>query len=345
MNRSKNTRALVFSCLAAACFTLPQVGAHAAEITWRLQSVAGAGTTEYKNLVERFAKEVNQRTGGRIEIKTFPAGMLMSSATVVDAVSKGTLDVGHTYLVYFSGKEPALKAVNEWPAEVNALQGYNWFYEGGGAALMRKIVARHNMHFLGVSPLLGEQIWSKKPIKGVEDLKGLKVRAAGLAADGFAKLGASVVALPGEEVYTALQRGVVDAVEFTTMPVNYGLGLQEVAKFISVPSYSGGGTSDWIVSQAAWNKVPADLKPKIEEALKVASMDYNTSAVAEEKELMVKLEKSGVTLVKWPDSEMRKMENARLAVMKDKYAVESKDYAEKLDSQLKFLGKLGYRAN
>ena len=96
MNRPKNARAIIFSCFAAACFTLPHFGAHAAEITWRLQSVAGAGTTEYKNLVERFAKEVNQRTGGRVEVKTFPAGMLMSSATVVDAVSKGTLDVGHT---------------------------------------------------------------------------------------------------------------------------------------------------------------------------------------------------------------------------------------------------------
>ncbi len=318
--------------------------AHAAEITWRLQTVASAGTTEYKNLVENFAKHVKQETGGRVEIKTFPAGMLMGSGQVPEAVSRGTLDMGHTYLVYYSGKEPALKAVNEWPAEVHPMQGVTWFYEGGGADLMRKIVAKHNMHFLGVTALLGEQIWSKKEIKGVADMKGMKLRAAGLAADSFTRLGASVVAMPGEEVYQALQRGVIDGLEFTTMPVNYGLGLHEVAKYVALPSYSGGGTSDWIVNQASWNKLPADLKPKMEAALKKASDEYQRSAVAEEKELTEKLAKSGVKLVQWPEAEMRKMEEARLAVMKDKYAAESPLYAEKLASQLKHLQKLGYQA-
>lgn len=318
--------------------------AHAAEITWRLQSVASAGTTEYKNLVESFAKHVKQETGGRVEIKTFPAGMLMGSGQVPEAVSRGTLDMGHTYLVYYSGKEPALKAVNEWPAEVHPMQGVTWFYEGGGADLMRKIVAKHNMHFLGVTALLGEQIWSKKEIKGVADMKGMKLRAAGLAADSFTRLGASVVAMPGEEVYQALQRGVIDGLEFTTMPVNYGLGLHEVAKYVVLPSYSGGGTSDWIVNQASWNKLPADLKPKMEAALKKASDEYQRSAVAEEKEVTEKLAKAGIKLVKWPESEVRKMEEARLAVMKDKYAAESPLYAEKLASQLKHLQKLGYQA-
>lgn len=318
-------------------------GAHAAEITWRLQTVASAGTTEYRNLVENFAKHVKQETGGRVEIKTFPAGMLMGSGQVPEAVSRGTLDMGHTYLVYYSGKEPALKAVNEWPAEVHPMQGVTWFYEGGGADLMRKIVGKHNMHFLGVTALLGEQIWSKKEIKGVADMKGMKLRAAGLAADSFTKLGASVVAMPGEEVYQALQRGVIDGLEFTTMPVNYGLGLHEVAKYVVVPSYSGGGTSDWIVNQASWNKLPADLKPKVEAALKKASEEYQHSAVAEEKEVTEKLAKGGVKLVKWPEAEVRKMQEARLSVMKEKYAVESPLYAEKLASQLKHLQKLGFQ--
>lgn len=318
--------------------------ANAAEITWRLQTVASAGTSEFRNLVENFARHVKEETGGRVEIKTFPAGMLMGSGQVPEAVSRGTLDIGHTYLVYYSGKEPALKAVNEWPAEVHPMQGVTWFYEGGGAELMRKIVGKHNMHFLGVTPLLGEQIWSKKEIKGVADMKGMKLRAAGLAADSFTRLGAAVVAMPGEEVYQALQRGVIDGLEFTTMPVNYGLGLHEVAKFVSMPSYSGGGTSDWIVNQAAWNKLPDDLKPKIETALVKASEEYHRSAVAEEKELTEKLANSGVKLVRWPDAEVRKMEAARLAVMKEKYAVESPLYAEKLASQLKHLRTLGYQA-
>ncbi|WP_332826316.1 TRAP transporter substrate-binding protein [Ramlibacter sp.] len=329
--------------VAIAAASIP-AGAHAAEITWRLQTVASAGTTEYKNLVENFARHVKEETGGRVEVKTFPAGMLMGSGQVPEAVSRGTLDMGHTYLVYYSGKEPALKAVNEWPAEVHPMQGVTWFYEGGGADLMRKIVGQHNMHFLGVTALLGEQIWSKKEIKSVADLRGVKMRAAGLAADSFTRLGASVVPMPGEEVYQALQRGVIDALEFTTLPVNYGLGLHEVAKYVVVPSYSGGGTSDWIVNAASWNKLPADLKPRMEAALKKASDEYQRSAVTEEKELTQKLVQGGVKLVKWPEAEVRKMEAARLAVMKEKYAAESPLYAEKLASQLKHLQKLGYQS-
>lgn len=318
-------------------------GAQAAEITWRLQTVANAGTTEYKNMVENFAKHVKQETGGRLEIKTFPAGMLMPSGNVPEAVSRGTLEMGHTYLVYYSGKEPALKAANEWPAEVHPMQGVTWFYEGGGAQLMRKIVGKHNMHHLGVTPILGEQIWSKREIKTVADLKGMKMRAAGLAADSFARLGASVVNMPGEEVYQAIQRGVIDALEFTTLPVNYGLGLHEVAKYVVVPSYSGGGTIDWIVNQAAWDKLPGDLKPKVEAALKKAGEEYARFAVQEEKVLTQKLTQAGVKMVKWSDEDVRKMEASRIAVMKEKYAAESPTYAEKLESQMKHLQKLGYK--
>lgn len=333
-------RAVVATSFAAAC--LAAASAQAAEITWRLQTVAGAGTTEYKDLVEKFAKYAKELTDGRLEIKTYPAGMLMKSSEVVDAVSKGTLDGGHTYLVYYSGKEPALKAANEWPTEAHPMQGVMWFYEGGGSELMRKIVAKHGMYMLGVSSLQGEQIWTKKPLAGVDDLKGLKVRAAGLAADSFAMLGASVVAMPGEELYQALQRGVIDAVEFTSMPVNYGLGFHEVVKQVVLPAYSSGATSDWVINAKSWEKLPKELKPKVEHALQLASYEYSRSAMIEEAEIMKKLAKAGVEFAHWSEADMQKMAESRVKVMKEKYAAESPEYAEKLASQLEFLEKLGY---
>lgn len=316
----------------------------AADITWRLQSVAGAGTNEYKYLVEKFAEYTRDMTGGKVEIKTYPAGMLMKSNEVPDAVSKGVLDVGHTYLVYMSGKDPALKAINEWPAQAHPLQGVMWFYEGGGADLMRKILAKHNMHFLGVAPILGEQIWSTKPLPKIDDLKGLKMRGAGLASDSLAKLGASVVAMSGEDIYQGLQRGVIDAVEFTTMPVNFGLGFHEVAKHVVLPSYSGGGTADFVINQKAWAKVPEDLRPKIEHALQLAAYEYYRAAVIEESEILQKLKQSGATIHYWSAEDMQKLERARIDVMRDKYSAESPAFAEKFQSQLKFLERLGYKA-
>lgn len=333
----------VAAALAVFSWADPISSAQAADVTWRLQTVAGAGTTEYKNLVERFAKYVDELTNGRLKIETFPAGVLMKSPQIADAVSKGTLDIGHTYLVYFSGKEPALRAVNEWPAEVHPMQGVMWFYEGGGAEIMREITAKHNMYFLGVTALLGEQIWAKKPLKSVNDLKGLKIRAAGLAADSFAYLGASVVAMAGEEVYQGLQRGVIDAAEFTTMPVNYGFGFQEVTKHMVMPSYSGGGTSDWIVNMDAWNKLPADLKPKVAQALQLASYEFSRSATLEESGVFKKLKQSGMDIIYWSAEDMRKLEQSRIAVMKEKYTADSPLFVKKLDSQLKFLERIGYQ--
>ncbi len=334
---------LAAATLAAALTTAGwSAQAGAAEFEWNLQTVAGSGTTEYTQLVERFAGYVDDLTDGRVAIKTFPAGMLMKSSEVAAAVSSGALEMGHTYMVYYSGKEPALKSVNEWPAMVQPLQGVTWFYDAGGAEIMRRITAPHDIYFLGVSPLLGEHIWSKKPLEGIEDIKGLKMRASALAADSFADLGASVVTLSGEEVYQALQRGVIDATEFTTMPVNYGFGFHEVAPYVTLPTYSGGGTSDWVVNMDAWNALPEDLQAKMQQALQLASYEYYRQSRLEEQEVAAKLREEGVQLIRWSDADMRKLERARIEVMREKYTADSPLFAEKLESQLSYLERLGY---
>jgi TRAP-type mannitol/chloroaromatic compound transport system substrate-binding protein len=111
-----------------------------------------------------------------------------------------------------------------------------------------------------------EHIWSRKPLKGVADLKGLKMRAAALAADSFAALGASIVTVPGGEIYQALERGVVDAAEYTWLTANFGLGMAEVTKYIVFPTFSGGGNYDWFANMDAWKKLPDDLKKIVEVA-------------------------------------------------------------------------------
>lgn len=335
--------------LGAAAAALAAWGAGAAnvamaqqKVTWRLQTIAAAGTLEYKDLAQAFADRARQLSGGRIDIQVFAAGSLMKSNEVPEAVGKGTLDMAHTFLVYLSGKEPALKAVNEWPAMVEPLQGVAWTYHGGGMAIMREITEKHGMHFLGVSPLAGEHIWSKKPLKSVADLNGLKMRAAAVAADSFKKLGAAVVALPGEEVYSGLQRGIIDATEFTTLSVNYGLGLHEVTKYVIQPTYSGGGTYDWVVNKSKWDALPADLRAILEVALNEVSYQYWLKNLADEQRIIGEMKKKGVQFITWSDKDMKTLEKARISIMRDVYAKESALYAKKLESQLKFLDLLGY---
>src|SRR5690606_10506198 len=142
--QDKKMKNSYFSKACAIVFSMGlAISVHAADFTWKMQSVAAAGTSEYKILVENFAERVKTETAGRVEVKVFPAGALMSSGQVVDAVSKGVLDAAHTYLVYYSGKEPALKAINEWHAESDPYQGVNWYYKADGQKLLNEILTRH----------------------------------------------------------------------------------------------------------------------------------------------------------------------------------------------------------
>jgi len=332
---------LLAALLGVSAASVTSASAQAKVFKWKLQTVDDASLMEYKLLAVKFADRVRELSNGRLDIKVFPAGGLSPSFEVFDAVKKGLIDMSQHYLVYWAGKDPGLYACCEWAAMRDPLQGMVWYYHAGGLDIMRKILAKHGLHYLGASPIGGEHIWSKKPIRGVADLKGMKVRAAGAAGDMFSILGASVVSVPGGEVYQALERGVVDAAEFTFPTVNYALGFHEVTKYIILPTYSGGGTYDWFVNAKAWEALPDDLKKIVEVALNETTLLYWLKNIAETEVVMEKLRKHGMTFIQWPPEEMAKLEAARVAAM-EKFAAKSPEFATKLKSQMELLRLLGY---
>lgn len=332
---------LLAALLGVSAASVTSASAQAKVFKWKLQTVDDASLMEYKLLAVKFADRVRELSNGRLDIKVFPAGGLSPSYEVFDAVKKGLIDMSQHYLVYWAGKDPGLYACCEWAAMRDPLQGMVWYYHAGGLDIMRKILAKHGLHYLGASPIGGEHIWSKKPIRGVADLKGMKVRAAGAAGDMFSILGASVVSVPGGEVYQALERGVVDAAEFTFPTVNYALGFHEVTKYIILPTYSGGGTYDWFVNAKAWEALPDDLKKIVEVALNETTLLYWLKNIAETEVVMEKLRKHGMTFIQWPPEEMAKLEAARVAAM-EKFAAKSPEFATKLKSQMELLRLLGY---
>lgn len=337
-------KALYLAAAAAASIQLAGLpAAQAAEIEWRMQTYAGLSDSEYKTLVQNFANRVETASGGRMKIDVFPAGQLVPTPGVIDAVRAGALEIGHTFLVYFSGKEPGLSGINEWPIGFDPLQGSGWFYEGGGMELVEPIVAEYGLHMLGVTPVLAENMWLTKPVASVDDLKSVKIRSSGLTADAFASLGAAVVSLPVEDVYNSLQRGVIDGAEFTTIPVHYGFGWHEVAKYVVQPAFSKGSYADWIVNEKAWAALPNDLKDIVDNAVREAGAEYFEAAKAEEAELIEKMKAAGVTFIEWSDDDMRKIEAARVAVVKEKYIPKSAKVGDILDSRMEYLGKLGYK--
>jgi len=311
-------------------------------IRWRLQTVDDPGLMEYKAISVAFANRVKELSNGRMEIKVFPPGGIVSSFEVWDGLRKGLFEMSQHYLVYWSGKEPGLKSAQEWPVMVDPLQGLIWIYHGGGMEAQNNILNRHGITYLGATPMEGEQIWSKKPIRGVEDLKGLKMRAAGLAADSFAALGASIVTVPGGEIYQALERGVIDAAEFTFPTVNYGYGFHEVTKYLCVlPTYSGGGFYDWLASSKAWNKLPDDLKEIVKVAINETTLLYWLKVRLETQRVFKKLKEHGMVFIEWSLEDLATLEKKRLEVMEE-YAASSPAFAKKYESMMKTLRDLGY---
>jgi TRAP-type mannitol/chloroaromatic compound transport system substrate-binding protein len=310
-------------------------------INWRLQTAFSPTSMEYTQLAVPFTEQVEKMSNGALKIKPFPAGAIVGAGEAFDATSNGTIDMTLSWLVYLSGKDKALRAVNEWPAMVDPLQGVSWFY-GEGAPIMRDIVKKHNLYFLGVSPLAGEHIWSKVEITGVDDLKGVKIRAGGLAADSFASLGASVVKLPGSQIYQGLLTGMIDAAEYTANVEHFALGFQEVTKYVIDPSYSGGGTTDWVVNLEKWDALPDNLKTILESAVRSVSMQFWANYSAADAAVTKKLADGATTLIEWSPEDMERLETERYLIMRDRYSAENEEFAEKFNSQMKFLEGMGY---
>ncbi|MCB2215760.1 MAG: TRAP transporter substrate-binding protein DctP [Desulfobulbaceae bacterium] len=313
------------------------------EIVWKMQTVSPQNSKEYQWMPEAFAKNVDILTNGRIKIELHPAGALMGSSQVPEAVSKGVLDCAHTYVSYFGGRVDGFNSASEWPFDAHPLQAVMWFYEGGGQDMMREFGEPHNIFFLGVSPFLPEYVWSKKPVRTIADFEGLKMRAQAIAGTMFGKLGASVVTMAGEEIYPALQRGILDATEYLSIRANYDHNFHEVTDYIIGPTYSGGQSIDWIVNLNSWNELSDDLKTKVEMALKITNFDYWNQAVPDEKQVFEKLTTElNMTYIELPEKDAEKMFEARRAAMKERSA-DMPDYRKRVDSQMKWAKEaLGY---
>jgi TRAP-type mannitol/chloroaromatic compound transport system substrate-binding protein len=251
-------------------------------------------------------------------------------------------EMAQTYLVYHSGKEPALKSPNEWAVEMDPFQAIIWFYHRGGLKMFDDILAKHDLAYVGATTMAGEHFWSRVPLNSVADVKGKKMRASGLAADMAALLGASVVTVPGGEIYSALERGVIDFCEFTSQTVNYGLGLHEVTKYIVNPTYSGGGSYDWFANRKAWNSLPADLRRIVVAAIHETGYIYYGKSRLETQIVNEKLRKHGMTFINWSEKDMDVVNKARIAAL-EKYAAASPAFAQILKSRMELLKDLGYK--
>lgn len=235
---------------------------------WRLASSFPKSLDALFGTSEVFVRAVRKMTGGRIEISTHAAGELVPPFGVVDAVQQGAVQVAHTAGYYFYGKDEVFTLGCAIPFGLNSRQQTAWMTEGNGLTLMREFYANYNMINLPGGNT-GAQMggWFRKEIKSVDDLKGLKFRIPGLAGKLMARLGAVPQSLPASDVYTALEKGTIDAVEFGGPHDDQKLGFVKVAPHYYYPGFwEGSAQGDFFINRGAWETLSEEHQAILEAA-------------------------------------------------------------------------------
>jgi TRAP-type mannitol/chloroaromatic compound transport system substrate-binding protein len=288
-----------------------------------------------------YAKKVNDMTGGELRIEVLPAGAVVSTFGLLDAVSKGTLDGGHSVLAYHYDKQNALALWGSGPAfGMDANMLLSWHRYGGGKELLRKLYASINANVVSFpyGPMATQPLgWFKKPITKAADLKGLRYRTVGISIDMFTNMGVSVSALPGGEIVTAMERGLLDAAEFNNMTSDRMLGFPDVAKICMLQSYHQNAEQFEIMfNKSKYDALPEKMRAIVSNAVDAASADLAWKAIDRYSQDYIEMEtKQGVRFYKTPDALLQAQLDAYDAVS-DKKAAESAIFKEIVQSQRVF---------
>jgi TRAP-type mannitol/chloroaromatic compound transport system substrate-binding protein len=224
---------------------------------------------------ENFVRYVEQMSNGRLRVKLYAGGELVPALEVFDAVSRGVVEMGHSGSYYDKGKVPAAQLFTGVPFGLNAREMSAWIKYGGGQELFDELYAEYN-----IVPLIGGNTgvqmmgWFNKEINSLDDMKGLRIRMPGVAGDVLAGLGAQVVTMPVSELYTAMQTGVLDAVEWVGPYNDLAIGLHEVAKYYYYPGWHEPGSALYFgINRKAWDSLPDDLQAIVRAAARASSLD------------------------------------------------------------------------
>ena len=255
--------------------------------------------------VERFAQRVKDISGGSLEIKIYPKNVLIPALAVFDAASSGQIDAFHSGPYYWKGKNSAFSLYSGIPFGFTAEEINSWMLFGGGLELWREQYAKYNLHpFMGGNTNIQMGGWFRKPINSIEDMKGLKMRIPGLGGEVFAKMGVNPILLPAGEIYTSLERGVIDATEWVGPALDIKMGFYKVAPYYYSGWHEPGSILELTFNKKSWEKLPFEHQAMLE----VASSEMNSNMTyefhAENIKALQKLKELDVNMKQFPKDVM-----------------------------------------
>ena len=320
------------------------VGANAADKTvhWKLATTWGTSLPPFTDAVHEMANLVKELSGGKFTIRIDSKNKHKSPFGILDMVKLGQYEMGHSASYYWKGKDLATLPFTTMPFGMIAPEQYAWFYYGGGMALMQKVYKKHKVYsFPGGNT--GNQMggWFRKEINSVNDLKGLKMRIPGFAGEIMSELGVTVTNIAPGELYTSLERGTIDALEWVGPGMDIRMGFNKVAPYYYTGWHEPGTELQFLVNIKKFKKLSPKYQAILKTAMKLSAYDmyienYHMSAVAWAK---IKTDYPNIKVKSFPASVIAAMKKANEKLLARDEA-KNAEFKEVIESQKAYMKKV-----
>ena len=318
-------------------FSLQQVSA-ADKIRWKVQSTFNTGWPALGDPVARLADTLKRATDGRIQLKVYEPGKILPPLEISPSITKGDLPAAYNYMAYDQGRIPAAVLFAAVPFGMEPWEYAAWWFEGEGSKLANEIYNKSNIQVLLCSTIGPETAgWYRNPITSLADLKGLKIRFSGLGGMVLNEIGASATLMAGGEIFAALEKGTLDATEYSMPAIDEVLGFHKITKFNLFPGWHQVSTSThFMINLDLWKKMGAADQALFEMACTAAAMRAITTGEFLQGKQIGTFPSKGVTAARLPDSVLRELQKVSARVMKEESAKDA-DFAKVWASQQAFM--------
>ena len=298
--------------LVATIIPLSLASAEEPTVKWKMAGTFSSSLPQLGTLGKRVEEQIAKVSGGSLEIRFYEPNALVPPLEAFDAVSVGAIDAAFSTPGFWGGKVPALQVFGALPFGPSSPEYMAWFYFGGGKEIFDEIYARHGIHSVMCGMLAPEGSgWFREEIKSVDDLAGLKLRFFGLGAKALEKFGVSAQLLAAPDVYPALDRGVIDGLEFVQPAIDLKMGFWQIAKHYYFPGWHQQSTFfDLMMNKDKWDALSETQQAQIE----AVCGDNVRYGIAEGEAIQVpalkELQEKGVQLHRWSDEDLEKLHGA-----------------------------------
>ena len=313
----------------------------AKKVRWKLAMTWASTLTPFANAPLNLAKMVEEMSGGDFVIRVEGSEKHKAALGILDMTKGGMYQMGHSASYYWKGKDISTVFFCTVPFGMNAAEQYGWLYHGGGMALMQKTYDKFGvLSFPGGNTGVQMGGWFQKEINSLDDLKGLKMRIPGLAGEVFAKLGVNVTNIPPGELYTSLDRGTIDALEWVGPAMDIKMGFHKIAPYYYTGWHEPATELQFLVNRKAFEQLPPEYQTMLTTAMKAVTADMYIENFAGSVDAWEEMKSD------YPNIEVKTFPREVLQAMKkaadelyDEYGAENAEFREILDSQRAYLKK------